>query len=337
MMKVLVTGGAGFIGSNFIHLLIRKHPDWQITNFDLLTYAGNPANLKDIENHPGYKFIKGDIADINQVRQLFSNGFDYVINFAAETHVDRSLYEPQLFIRTNVMGTQVLLDQARQAGVMRFLQVSTDEVYGSIEPPDLADEQAMLKPGSPYAAAKAAADLLCLSYVNTYDMPVIITRTCNNYGPYQFPEKVIPFFITKALHNESLPVYGDGLNIRDWLYVDDNCEAILMALEKGLPGKIYNIAGDNHLTNLELTKAILTALNKPESLIKFVEDRPGHDRRYAVTARKLSKSLGWQPQTNFSDGLSRTIDWYITNENWWRDIKSGEYLKFYEKHYKNRK
>jgi dTDP-glucose 4,6-dehydratase len=335
MMRVLVTGGAGFIGSNFIHLLISKHPDWQITNFDLLTYAGNPANLKDIESHPGYKFVKGDIADINQVGQLFGDGFDYVINFAAETHVDRSLYEPQLFIRTNVMGTQALLDQARQSGVMRFLQVSTDEVYGSIETPDLADEQAMLKPGSPYAAANA--DLLCLSYVNTYDMPVIITRTCNNYGPYQFPEKVIPFFITKALHNEALPVYGDGLNIRDWLYVDDNCEAILMVLERGLPGEIYNIADDNQLTNLELTKAILAALNKPESLIKFVEDRPGHDRRYAITARKLSESFGWQPRTAFAEGLRQTIDWYTANENWWRDIKSGEYLKFYEKHYKNRK
>ena len=335
-MRVLVTGGAGFIGSNFIHLLISKHPDWQITNFDLLTYAGNPANLKDIENHPGYKFIKGDIADINQVRQLFNDSFDYVVNFAAETHVDRSLYEPQLFIRTNVMGTQVLLDQARQAGVMRFLQVSTDEVYGSIEPPDLADEQASLKPGSPYAAAKASADLLCLSYFNTYDMPVIITRTCNNYGPYQFPEKVIPLFITKALQNEPLPIYGDGLNIRDWLYVDDNCEAILMALEKGQLGEIYNIAGGNHLTNIELTKAILAALNKSESLIKFVEDRPGHDRRYAITAQKLLESLGWKPQTAFADGLQRTIDWYTTNENWWRDIKSGEYLKFYEKHYKNR-
>jgi dTDP-glucose 4,6-dehydratase len=336
-MRVLVTGGAGFIGSNFIRLLIHKHPDWQITNYDLLTYAGNPANLQDIENHAGYKFIKGDIADIAQVRQVFDDGFDYVVNFAAETHVDRSLYEPQLFIRTNVMGTQILLDQARQSGVMRFLQISTDEVYGSIEPPALADEQSPLKPGSPYAAAKAAADLLCLSYVNTYEMPVIITRTCNNYGLYQFPEKIIPFFITKAINDEPLPVYGDGLNIRDWLYVEDNCEAILTVLEKGLPGEIYNISGGNQLTNLDLTKTILKALNKPDSLIKFVEDRPGHDSRYALNAGKLKSNLGWQPRTSFKDGLQQTIDWYTLNENWWQDIKSGEYLNFYEKHYKNRR
>jgi dTDP-glucose 4,6-dehydratase len=335
-MRVLITGGAGFIGSNFIRLLIHKHPDWQITNFDLLTYAGNPANLEEIEKHPGYRFIKGDIADIEQVRQVFSNDFDYVINFAAETHVDRSLYEPQLFIRTNVLGTQILLDQARQSGVMRFLQISTDEVYGSIEPSHLADELSSLRPGSPYAAAKASADLLCQSYFNTYEMPVIITRTCNNYGPYQFPEKVIPFFITRALNDEPLPVYGDGSNVRDWLYVEDNCEAILTVLEKGLPGEVYNISGNYQLTNIDLTRAILKALHKPESLIKLVEDRPGHDHRYALNARKLIDSLGWRPRTSFEDGLHQTIDWYTINEKWWQDIKSGEYLKFYEKHYKNR-
>jgi dTDP-glucose 4,6-dehydratase len=335
-MRILVTGGAGFIGSDFIRLVIRKHPDWQITNFDLLTYAGNLANLDDIKNHANYKFIKGDIADSMQVESVFRDSFDYVINFAAETHVDRSLYDPQLFMRTNVIGTQVLLDRAVKSGVSRFVQVSTDEVYGSIEPPDYADERSPLHPSSPYAAAKSSADLLCQSYHATYGLPVIITRTCNNYGPYQFPEKIIPFFITLALHDQSLPVYGDGLNVRDWLYVEDNCEAIYLAMTKGVPGEIYNIADDNLITNIELTKMILNMLDKPESLIKFVEDRPGHDRRYAIKSGKIKDRLGWKPAVNFGAGLKRTIDWYIANESWWKDIKSGDYLKFYEKHYQNR-
>jgi len=335
-MRILVTGGAGFIGSNFIKLLISKYPDWQIVNYDLLTYAGNLANLTDIENRPNYHFIKGDISNVSQVENVFSNGFDYVVNFAAETHVDRSLYEPQLFVRTNILGTQMLLEQARKSGIKRFLQVSTDEVYGSISVPQFADEKSVLNPSSPYAAAKASADLLCLSYVKTYNLPVVITRTCNNFGPYQFPEKIIPFFITKALNNEPLPLYGDGLNIRDWLYVTDNCEAILLALTQGQNGTIYNISGDSMLSNLDLTKAILKQLGRPENLIKFVEDRPGHDHRYAIKAEKIQNELGWRPQTDFAEGLKYTIKWYEENQGWRQSIQSGQYLNFYDQHYRNR-
>jgi dTDP-glucose 4,6-dehydratase len=336
-VRILITGGAGFIGSNFIRLIVDKHPDWQIVNFDNLTYAGNLANLADITDHKNYSFVRGDIANSDDVSLVFEQGFDYIVNFAAETHVDRSLYDPHIFIRTNVLGTQVLLEQALKSGVKRFLQISTDEVYGSIESPDFADETCTLNPSSPYAASKASADLLAMSYYKTHSLPVLITRTCNNYGPYQFPEKIIPFFITRALNEEKLPVYGDGSNIRDWLYVTDNCEAILETLENGNPGEIYNISGDTMISNLELTKSIISILGKTEKLITFVKDRPGHDLRYAIDSSKIRKQLGWSPKISIEDGLRMTIDWYLSNTEWRGIISSGDYRKFYETHYKDRK
>jgi len=335
-MRVLVTGGAGFIGSNFIRYLIDHRPGWQIANFDKLTYAGNLGSLADVEEYDNYSFVKGDISNLDDVRAVFENGFDYAVNFAAESHVDRSLYEPDLFLKTNVMGTQNLLDLARESGVRRFLHISTDEVYGSIEPGKYADETYTMAPNSPYAASKASADLICRSYFKSFDMPIIVTRSCNNYGPYQFPEKVIPFFITRALDNDALPLYGDGSNIRNWIYVEDNCEAILAVLEKGEPGQIYNIGGYSELTNLELTRTILMLLDKPEDLIKFVDDRPAHDFRYALDSRKIKNELGWSPSTKFDAGIQKTITWYKENQRWWEIIKSGEYLKFYEQHYRNR-
>jgi len=336
-MKVLVTGGAGFIGSNFIRLLINNRPEWIIVNFDKLTYAGNLSSLADIADNDNYSFIKGDIAKLDEVRAVFENGFDFVINFAAETHVDRSIYEPGLFLQTNVIGTQNLLDLAREFNVKRFLQISTDEVYGSIETGRQADETFSLAPNSPYAASKASADLLCRSYFKTFAMPVIITRSCNNYGPYQFPEKVIPFFITRAINNSTLPLYGDGSNIRNWIHVNDNCEAILTVLEKGEPGEIYNVGGHSQLTNLELTRTILKLLDKSEELIKFVADRPGHDYRYALDVSKIKNELGWSPSIKFDIGIRKTIAWYEHNRSWWENIKSGEYLKFYDRHYRNRR
>lgn len=336
-MRILITGGAGFIGSNFIRLIVHKHPEWQIINFDKLTYAGNLANLQDIANHENYTFVKGDIANRDDVESVFTDGFDYVINFAAETHVDRSLYDPHIFIQTNVLGIQILLEQAHRSGVTKFLQISTDEVYGSIEPPDYATEEFRLNPSSPYAASKASADLLVLSYFKTHKMPVIITRTCNNYGPYQFPEKIIPFFITRALNNENLPVYGDGSNIRDWIYVEDNCKAILTILENSNPGEIYNISGKMTFSNLELTRAILSNLDKPDDLITYVKDRPGHDFRYAINSAKITKDLGWNPTVSVEDGLKLTIDWYLNNSEWRQTVCSGDYNKFYEIHYRDRK
>jgi len=335
-MKVLITGGAGFIGSNFIRHLINNRPDWQITNFDKLTYAGNLANLDDISGNDNYRFIKGDITNIDDVRAVLEPGFDYVINFAAESHVDRSLYDPGTFIKTNVLGAHLLLDLAHKTGISKFIQVSTDEVYGSQDPREYADEKSPLKPNSPYAAGKASADLVCRSYYKSFDMPVIITRSCNNYGPYQFPEKVIPFFMTRALGDEILPLYGDGLNSRDWIYVEDNCEALLCVLENGEPGRIYNIGSGNELTNIDLTQIILKFLGKPSSLIKFVEDRPAHDRRYGLNFDKIKNELGWLPKMKFVEGIQKTIDWYKANNQWWENIISGEYRKFYEQHYRNR-
>ncbi len=335
-MKILVTGGAGFIGSNFIHLILEKRPGWEIVNFDLLTYAGNLANLKDIINNKNYRFVKGDISNRRDVKNLFSEKFEYVVNFAAETHVDRSLYDPGLFLKTNVVGTQLLLNKALKSGVIRFLHVSTDEVYGSLGPDGSFDETSPLSPNSPYAASKASADLICRSYFKTFDMPVVIVRASNNYGPCQFPEKLIPFFIIKALGDESLPLYGDGLNVRDWLYVKDCCRGILAVLENGRDGEIYNIGGQCEMTNLEITRMILDILGKPESLIKFVEDRPGHDRRYALDNGKIEKELAWQPEISFADGLKRTIDWYDHNRKRWEEIISGQYRRFYDLHYKNR-
>jgi len=336
-IRVLITGGAGFIGSNFIRYALDVRPEWQIVNFDLLTYAGNPANLEGIPENDDYRFIKGDISDIDDVKKAFEAGFDYVVNFAAESHVDRSLYDPGLFIKTNILGTQRLLEQARISGVKKFIQISTDEVYGSLGKDGLFREDGPLKPNSPYSASKASADLICRAYFETFGLPVIITRSSNNYGPYQFPEKLIPFFITKALNDEPLPLYGDGLNVRDWLYVEDNCAGIMAALEKGKPGECYNIGGGNEMTNLEITKFILQDLGKSEELIKFVKDRPGHDRRYALDISKAKSELGWRPVMDFREGLKKTIRWYLANEKWWRDILSGDYRNFYEIHYRERR
>ncbi|UCE66227.1 MAG: dTDP-glucose 4,6-dehydratase [Candidatus Zixiibacteriota bacterium] len=335
-MKIMVTGGAGFIGSNFIHYILKKRPDWEVTNFDSLTYAGNLANLKDVENNPNYKFVKGDISDPDDVERLFSSEYDFLINFAAESHVDRSLYNPGLFLKTNILGTQLLLNYALEKGIKRFLHVSTDEVYGSLGPDGYFGESSPLAPNSPYAASKASADMICRSYYKTFDMPVIITRAGNNYGPYQFPEKLIPFFITRALKNEPLPLYGDGLNVRDWLYVEDHCDAIFTVLEKGNFGEIYNIGGGNEKTNLEITRLVLETLNKPESLIKYVKDRPGHDRRYALDINKINSELDWSPKMDFETGIQKTVGWYLENQKWWEDILSGEYTRFYELHYKER-
>ena len=335
-MKILITGGAGFIGSNFIHLIREKRPDWEIVNFDLLTYAGNLANLEDIIDNKNYRFVKGDISNPGDVRNLFSEKFEYVVNFAAETHVDRSLYDPGLFLKTNVGGTQLLLNEALKSGVLKFLHVSTDEVYGSLGADGSFTETSPLSPNSPYAASKASADLICRSYFKTFDMPVVIARASNNYGPCQFPEKLIPFFITKALTDESLPLYGDGLNIRDWLYVEDCCRGILTVLENGRDGEVYNTGGQCEMTNLEITRMILDILGKPESLIKFVEDRPAHDRRYALDNGKIEKELAWRPKIEFADGLKKTIEWYDGNRKWWEEIISGQYRQFYDLHYKNR-
>ena len=335
-MRLLVTGGAGFIGSNFIHFILKNRPEWNIVNFDCLTYAGNLANLADIGDSSNYRFVKGDIANPDDVKNIFGDSYDYVINFAAESHVDRSLYNPALFLQTNILGTRLLLDYALETGAKRFLQISTDEIYGSLGSEGYFSEKSPVLPNSPYAASKASADLICRSYFKTFNMPVVITRAGNNYGPYQFPEKLIPFFITKALNDEFLPLYGDGLNVRDWLYVEDHCRGILAALEKAKDGEIYNLGGGNEMTNLEITKSLLNFLNKPESLIKHVKDRPGHDRRYALDSTKAKEKLGWQPEMDFAEGLSKTIKWYCDNDKWLHDVQSGEYQKFYEIHYRER-
>ena len=336
-MRILVTGGAGFIGSNFIQFLLKERPGWQIVNLDKLTYAGNLANLEGTVDNPNYTFVKGDICDPVDVGRVFESKFDYVVNFAAESHVDRSLYDPGIFLKTNILGTQVLLEHSLKGGVKRFLQVSTDEVYGSLGDDGYFSENSTMAPNSPYAASKASADLLCRAFYKSFGMPVLVTRAGNNYGPYQFPEKLIPFFLTKALNDEPVPLYGDGLNVRDWLYVLDHCEGILTVLEKGTDGQSYNIGGGNERTNIEITKTILNIVGKPESLIKFVKDRPGHDRRYALDYGKIKNELGWEPKMDFARGLAETIEWYRKNEKWWSDIKSGEYMKFYDLHYKERR
>jgi len=335
-MRIIVTGGAGFIGSNFIRYIIKNRPDWEVTNFDTLTYAGNLGNLEQIEENKNYKFIKGDVSETEDVERLFSENYDYLVNFAAETHVDRSLYNPSLFMKTNVLGTQLLLNFALEKGIKRFVHVSTDEVYGSLEDKGMFDESSPFRPNSPYASSKASADMICRSYYKTFDMPIIVTRGGNNYGPYQFPEKFIPFFITRALKDEPLPLYGDGLNIRDWIHVEDHCDAILTIIEKGEIGEVYNIGAYNQKTNLEITRMILEILGKPESLIKFVKDRPGHDRRYALNCEKIKAELGWSARTDFMGGLRNTVEWYRDNSKWCEEVISGDYLKFYELHYKDR-
>jgi dTDP-glucose 4,6-dehydratase len=334
-MKVVVTGGAGFIGSNFIRHILKEHPDWEITNLDKLTYAGNLENLKDVEDNPRYRFVKGDIADREHVSNILQDGFDAIINFAAESHVDRSILDASPFIETNIKGTQILLEGARQYKLARFVQVSTDEVYGSIEKGKFT-EKSPLAPSSPYSASKASADLLCHAYWKSYQLPVMITRCSNNLGPFQFPEKLIPLAITNVLENKPIPVYGDGLNVRDWIYVEDHCRALETVLQKGKPGQVYNIAANQEKTNLEVIHCLLDIMGKPRELITFVADRPGHDRRYALDITKISRELGWKPIYSFEKALSTTVDWYIDNKTWWRKIKSGEYAKYYDSMYSHR-
>jgi dTDP-glucose 4,6-dehydratase len=336
-MKLLVTGGAGFIGSSFVRMALSQ--DWaeQVVNLDKLTYAGNPDNVLPVADHPGYTFVRADICDSEAVDAVFARESpDAVIHFAAESHVDRSIHSPAPVIQTNFNGTFTLLEAARRHKIARFVHVSTDEVYGSIEEPFDADEDYPLRASSPYSASKAGSDLLALSYHTTYKMNVSVTRASNNYGPYQFPEKLIPLMISNALEDKPLPVYGDGQQVRDWLYVEDHCRAIYAVLEKGRPGEIYNIGGNCSLPNLDVIHRILKATAKPESLITRVTDRPGHDRRYALTNAKLTGETGWEPQMDFDRGLSATIDWYRQNTAWIQRIKSGEYLRFYELNYANR-
>jgi len=338
---LLVTGGCGFIGSHFIRLVARERPDWRVINVDSLTYAGNLENVADIEagqTSSGYRFVKADITDARAINALFeSKKVDVVVNLAAETHVDRSLLDGAPFLRTNVEGTRVLLEAASRHGVGRFLQVSTDEVYGSLGPTSPAfTEQSPLEPNSPYAASKAAADLLVRAYHRSYDLSVLITRSSNNYGPYQFPEKFLPLCITHALDDRPLPLYGDGQNIRDWIHVEDHVRALLDVLEEGTPGEIYNISSGEEQTNQRMAEQILDLLEKPRSLIRYVEDRPGHDRRYALDASKIRKELGWEPVVSLSRGLSATIAWYRDRRNWWEKIKRGEYRAYYNHWYGKR-
>lgn len=335
-MRILVTGGAGFIGSNFIRHLLSAQPGSRVVNLDLLTYAGNPANLADLQGQPEYRFVHGDIADAGLLEDLCAEGFEAIVNFAAESHVDRSIEDPAHFLRTNVLGTQNLLDAARRHRVPRFLQVSTDEVYGSLGPEGRFREDSPLSPNSPYSASKAAADLLAGAYWRTYGLEVVVTRCSNNYGPYQFPEKLIPLFITNALAGEPLPVYGDGLYVRDWIYVEDHCRALAQVLQRGRPGEVYNIGADQEKTNLEITRLILERLGKDDSLVRHVRDRPGHDRRYAIDSTKIRTELGWRPETGFSEGMESTISWYLSRQSWWKDIKSGAYREYYRRMYGGR-
>ena len=339
-MKILVTGGAGFIGGNFVHYMVNKYPEDMIVNLDLLTYAGNLETLKPVENKPNYKFVKGDIADRKFVFDLFEKEkFDAVVNFAAESHVDRSIENPEIFVITNVLGTTTLLDASKEFGVKRYHQVSTDEVYGDLplDRPDLFfTETTPLHTSSPYSSSKASADLFVLAYHRTFGLPVTVSRCSNNYGPYHFPEKLIPLMISRALADEELPVYGTGENVRDWLHVEDHCAAIDLILRNGRIGEVYNVGGHNERTNLEVVKTILKALNKPESLIKYVKDRPGHDMCYAIDPTKLETELGWKPKYNFDTGIQQTIEWYLNNKEWWQNIISGEYTKYFEKMYGDR-
>ncbi len=339
-MRILVTGGAGFIGSNFIFYMRKKHPDDDLVCLDRLTYAGNLETLAGVMNDPKFKFIKADIADREAIYGIFETEKpDVLVNFAAESHVDRSIETPDVFLTTNVMGTQVLLDACRKYGIRRYHQVSTDEVYGDLplDCPDLFfTERTPLHTSSPYSASKAGADLLCDAYQRTYGLPVTISRCSNNYGPYQFPEKLIPLMITNALADKPLPVYGEGLNVRDWLYVEDHCAAINLILEKGRVGQVYNIGGHNEMRNIDIVKLICKALDKPDSLITYVTDRKGHDMRYAIDPTFIHRELGWLPETRFEDGIQKTIRWYLDNRAWWESIVSGEYQSYYERMYGNR-
>ena len=339
-MKVLITGGAGFIGSNFIFHMRRAHPDYELLCVDKLTYAGNLETLAPVMEDPKFKFVRADIANRKAIYEIFETERpDVVVNFAAESHVDRSIENPSVFLETNVMGTQVLLDACRTYGVQRYHQVSTDEVYGDLplDRPDLFfTEQTPLHTSSPYSASKASADLLCNAYQRTYGMPITISRCSNNYGPYQFPEKLIPLMIANALADKPMPVYGQGINVRDWLYVEDHCRAIDLILEKGKVGQVYNIGGHNEMRNIDIVKKILSILGKPESLITYVTDRKGHDMRYAIDPTFIHKELGWLPETKFAAGIEQTVRWYLDNRDWWENIVNGEYQTYYERMYTNR-
>ncbi|HEX9137549.1 MAG TPA: dTDP-glucose 4,6-dehydratase, partial [Nitrospirota bacterium] len=335
-VKVFITGGAGFIGSNFIRFMVESYADVEILNLDKLTYAGNLDNLRDIETHEHYTFVRGDICDRTLVEKLMSTGPDAVVNFAAESHVDRSIEDARSFIETNVMGTHCLLEAARTTGISRFVQISTDEVYGSLPATGFFTEETSLSPNSPYAASKAAADLLVKAYMHTYAFPAIITRCCNNYGPYQFPEKFLPLMINNARQGKPLPIYGDGLYIRDWLFARDHCRALDLVMRQGRVGEVYNIGGNNEWRNIDIAKRILRLTGQPESLLAFVKDRPGHDRRYAIDASKIYRELGWKPETRFEDGLQLTIRWYLENNSWLEKVTSGEYRNYYERMYSNR-
>ena len=339
-MTILVTGGAGFIGTNFVYYQLQHHPEDRVVCLDALTYAGNLENLTEALKNPRFRFVKGDIADREAVNALFEEEKpDIVVNFAAESHVDRSITQPELFLRTNIMGTQVLMDACRKYGVQRYHQVSTDEVYGDLplDRPDLFfTEDTPIHTSSPYSASKASADLMVLAYFRTFHLPVSITRCSNNYGPYHFPEKLIPLMITRALNDQSLPVYGKGENVRDWLYVEDHCAAIDLVMRKGREGEVYNVGGHNERTNLDVVKTVLRELGKPESLITFVTDRPGHDRRYAIDPSKIHAELGWLPRTKFDDGIHQTVQWYLDNRQWWEHILAGEYQNYYQAMYGNR-
>ena len=335
-MKLLVTGGAGFIGSNFVRYMLDRHPDVSITTLDCLSYDGNLANLESSRSDPRHRFVRADVADAAAVAAALDDRPDAIVHFAAESHVDRSIDDSTPFVRTNVLGTGVLLEAARRAKVGRFLHVSTDEVYGSIDAGEHAGEQAPLRPTSPYAASKASSDLLALSYFRTHDMDVVVTRCSNNFGPFQFPEKMIPLFITNAIAGQSLPLYGDGGNVRDWIYVEDHCAALDAVLRGGRKGEVYNIGADNEWTNRDLTAAILRHLGKPEDLVRRVSDRPAHDRRYALDSTKIKGELGWQPRHSFPEALERTIQWYAANGPWWATVKSGEYRRFYDLWYGER-
>lgn len=339
-MKVLITGGAGFIGSNFVFHMLKEHPDYDILCVDKLTYAGNLETLAPVMDNPKFKFYKADIADRKAIYEIFETEQpDVVVNFAAESHVDRSIENPAVFLETNVMGTQVLLDASRKYGVSRYHQVSTDEVYGDLplDRPDLFfTEQTPLHTSSPYSASKASADLLCHAYHRTYGMPITISRCSNNYGPYHFPEKLIPLMIANALADKPLPVYGEGINVRDWLYVEDHCIAIDLILHKGKVGQVYNIGGHNEMRNIDIVKKILEILGKPESLITYVTDRKGHDMRYAIDPTFIHNELGWLPATKFEDGIKKTVQWYLDNRSWWENIINGDYQTYYERMYGNR-
>lgn len=337
MKNILVTGGAGFIGSNFINYILAKRDDYFLVNLDRLTYAGNLENLKSSEENKNYQFIKGDITNHELVNYIFEKyKIRYVINFAAESHVDRSILGSEIFYRSNVIGTNVLLEASRRFDIEKFFQISTDEVYGSLGATGLFTESTPLSPNSPYSSSKAAADMMVMAFYHTYGMPVVITRCSNNYGPYQFPEKLIPLMIINSLNNKKLPVYGDGMNVRDWIYVIDHNKAVETVFEKGKEGEVYNVGASNEMPNIEIIKLILKKLGKSEELIEFVKDRLGHDRRYAIDSTKIQQELGWKPEYKFEEAIQFTVDWYLNNKNWWERIISGEYQEYYTRQYKSR-